>query len=263
MKLSISNIAWKAGQDQTVYKMMQTYGFTGLEIAPTRIFPKNPYQDLEAAKEWAKSLTEEYGFTVPSMQSIWFGKTERIFGTKEEREELLSYTKKAIDFASSIGCKNLVFGCPKNRFLQEGEDVAIAIPFFRELGEYAFAHGTLIGMEANPPIYNTNYINNTLSAFELIDEVHSEGFKLNFDLGTVICNQEDLNELIGRVHMINHVHISEPSLNPIEKRELHAALKTILQKEDYQGFVSIEMGNKDNLDLVENAMKYIKEIFAS
>ena len=60
MKLSISNIAWKAGQDQTVYKMMQTYGFTGLEIAPTRIFPENPYQDLEAAKEWAKSLTEEY-----------------------------------------------------------------------------------------------------------------------------------------------------------------------------------------------------------
>ena len=30
-------------------------------------------------------------------------------------------------------------------------------------------------------------------------------------------------------------------------------MKTILQKEDYQGFVSIEMGNKDNLDLVENA----------
>ena len=49
MKLSISNIAWSADQDEKVYGMMQQLGFTGLEIAPTRIFPEKPYEDLTKA----------------------------------------------------------------------------------------------------------------------------------------------------------------------------------------------------------------------
>ena len=81
MKLSISNIAWIGEQDETVYDWMQNLGFSGLEIAPTRIFPERPYEHLEEAAEWAKKLKEERGFTVPSMQSIWFGRTERVFGT--------------------------------------------------------------------------------------------------------------------------------------------------------------------------------------
>jgi sugar phosphate isomerase/epimerase len=85
--------------------------------------------------------------------------------------------------------------------------------------------GTVIGMEANPPIYNTNYINDTLSALELIKEVNSEGFKLNLDIGTMIENKEPVDELVGNVNMINHVHISEPNLKPIEKMTLHRELK--------------------------------------
>lgn len=99
---------------------------------------------------------------------------------------MLDYTKKAIDFAAAIGCKNLVFGCPRNRSLPAGADESVAVAFFKELGEYAYSKGTAIGMEANPPIYNTNYINDTKSALELIEQVDSKGFKLNLDVGTRI-----------------------------------------------------------------------------
>lgn len=40
MKLSISNIGWDAEQDEAVYRLMGAYGFSGLEIAPTRIFQR-------------------------------------------------------------------------------------------------------------------------------------------------------------------------------------------------------------------------------
>ena len=40
-KLAISNIAWHKSDDEAVYTAMQQAGFTGLEIAPTRIFPRN------------------------------------------------------------------------------------------------------------------------------------------------------------------------------------------------------------------------------
>ena len=120
MKLSISNIAWDSGEDDKIYLLMQKYGFSGLEIAPTKIFPQNPYDKIEEAKLWAQNLKEKYGFVIPSMQSIWYGRSEKIFASAEDRQILINYTKKAIDFASAIGCKNLVFGCPKNRKMALG-----------------------------------------------------------------------------------------------------------------------------------------------
>lgn len=261
MKLSISNIGWNVSHDADVYELMKKYGYSGLEIAPTRNFSESPYENLEEAKSWAKELKVTEGFVVPSMQSIWFGRQEKIFGTEEERQLLIDYTKKAIDFAEVIGCNNLVFGCPKNRNLTDGSDASVGITFFRELGNYAIEHNTVIGMEANPPIYNTNYINDTKSAFELIDLVGSDGFRLNLDVGTMIQNNEAVEELAGKVRFINHVHISEPGLKPIEQRSLHQKLMELLVKENYQGFVSIEIGKREDIVEIEQILKYVKEIF--
>ena len=119
MKLSISNIAWDSMNDSQIYQLMRKYKFNGLEIAPTKIFSENPYEKLEEAKNWNKKLKKKYGFEICSMQAIWYGKQERLFGSSEEREQLENYTKKAIDFAKIIECKNLVFGSPKNRSLKK------------------------------------------------------------------------------------------------------------------------------------------------
>ena len=52
MNLSISNIAWSADMDEKVYNMMEDIGFTGLEIAPTRIFADCPYESEEKTSDW-------------------------------------------------------------------------------------------------------------------------------------------------------------------------------------------------------------------
>lgn len=261
MKLSISNIGWEAKYDEEIYGLLKRYGYTGLEIAPTRIFPEAPYDRLDEAKKWSKVLMDQHGLVVSSMQSIWYGRRERIFGSDRERNALIRYTKKAINFAVTIGCKNLVFGCPKNRVLQDGEDDEAAVAFFRELGEYAADKGTAIAMEANPPIYGTNYINNTKSALELIRKVNSDGFLLNLDVGAMIYNGEDVSELDGNVCRINHVHISEPRLKPIEKHAIHSELKKVLEKEKYAGYISIEMGNAGDLSMVRDKIEYVKDVY--
>ena len=261
MNLSISNIAWSEENDNAVYDLMKKYDFMGLEIAPTRIFPENPYDRCGEAKEWAENLKSDFGFSVPSIQSIWYGRNEKLFGSEEDRQALVDYTKKAIDFAEIIGCKNLVFGCPRNRNLPDGADKSIAISFFKEIGDYAAEHNTVIGMEANPPIYNTNYINDTKSAVELIKKVQSDGFKLNLDVGTMIENGEIVDILHGNEHLINHVHISEPGLKPIEKRELHAELATLLRDCCYSNFVSIEIGRQDDINNILKIMDYVREVF--
>lgn len=261
MKLSISNIGWSLEQDTEIYGLMIKNGYSGLEIAPTRVFPENPYDNIKEAGSWSKRIKNTYGFSIPSMQSIWYGRQEKIFGTIEERKRLIEYTKKAIDFATEINCKNLVFGCPKNRNMPEEADVNIVIDFFRELGEYAKEKGTVIGMEANPTIYNTNFINDTKTALEFVKEIKSDGFLLNLDVGTMIQNEENVSELIGNVKLINHVHISEPGLKQIEKRNIHKEINDILVDEEYKGFVSVEMAKVDDVYSIDESLRYVRSVF--
>ena len=263
MKLSISNIGWTSSDDEEMYEYISKLGFAGIEIAPTRIFPKNPYSNLKIARDWANTLQKRYHLVIPSIQSIWYGRTEKIFDSESGRKALSDYTKHAIDFAEAIGCHNLVFGCPKNRVLTDKSDWLIGVEFFRNLAVYAAEHNTVIGMEANPDIYGTNYINTNYEALDLIAEVDMPCFKLNLDLGSMIQNQESPAILRGQVKNISHVHVSEPFLNPIEERELHKKVVDILSEENYQGYVSIEMGKSEDLSVLRKVMDYVKEVFGT
>ena len=261
MKLSISNIAWDKSQDETVYEQMLSMGYSGLEIAPTRVFDAAPYDDLNRAKNWYESIKTR--FVIPSMQSIWYGRTENIFGGEQEQEALLQYTCKAILFAETINCNNLVFGCPKNRVVPDGADHSAAYEFFTKAGAYADDHNTVIGIEANPVIYNTNFLNTTEEALDFIEKVSSPCIKLNLDVGTMIENREDISVLAGRTHLINHVHISEPMLKKISVRALHNDLIKFLKADGYDGFVSVEMGRQDELSDIIEVMEYVRKVFDS
>lgn len=259
MKLAISNIAWQNDQDQEMYAFLKKHHITGLEIAPTRIFPEKPYDNLVQAKELADSLKGNYDLEICSMQSIWFGRTEKLFGSKKEQETLLNYTKKAILFAEVIGCHNLVFGSPKNRVIATTNQYHSAVSFFKELGDFAYSHNTVLAMEANPVIYNTNFINTTSQAIDLVKEVDSKGFKVNLDLGTVIYNQEDINMI--DLAYVNHIHISEPYLKEIMWGNIHNQLLQVLNKNNYQGFISIEMSNQNTFDKVKEMIISLKQIY--
>lgn len=258
MNLSISNIAWSEEYDNEMYNFLDLNGITGIEIAPTRIFPKNPYDTLKEANNYAKTLKEKYGLTICSMQSIWFGCTQKIFESIAEREFLIDYTKRAVLFAEEIRCPNLVFGCPKNRVMPDNCDLSVAYDFFRIIGDFAHKHHTVIAIEPNPPIYNTNFINTTEEAFDFCKRVNSKGIMVNVDLGTCIYYGESIELLYKYLNMINHIHISEPMLAPIKKRQLHNDLRKL----DYNKFFSIEMSNQHDADLVKEKIRYIKEVFS-
>ncbi len=261
MKLSISNIAWPGEQDEAVYALMKQYGFTGLEIAPTRWVAENPYEHIQEAYEEYMRLNRNYGLQISSIQSIWYGRSENIWKSAEDREKLTEYTKKAIDYAAALKCRNLVFGCPRNRNRPENAEESEVLSFFRDLGTYAEAHNTVLALEANPPIYHTNYINNTEDAITLIERVDSSGFRLNLDMGTMIENGESIDELREKWTYVNHVHVSEPSLVPIQKRSLHRELASALRQNGYSGYVSIEMSSQSSMEQVTEAMAYVAEVF--
>ena len=135
-QLAISNIAWQKDDDETVYAAMQQAGFTGLELAPTRIFSEAPYENLTSALLFGGYLKNRWGFSVPSLQSIWYGQKGNIFDPADT-EHLLDYTAQAFQFAHSLNCPSLVFGCPKNRMRPLGANDAAAEAFFMQAGNLA------------------------------------------------------------------------------------------------------------------------------
>lgn len=258
MRLAASQIAWEPAEEAQALDILRKHGFAALEMAPTRVAGENPYADPQAAADFAAGMRRAYNLAVCSMQSIWFGQQGSIFGP--ERDRLLEYTKRAVVFAEAAGCGNLVFGCPKNRVLPDDKTPDDAVAFFKELGDFAHSHGAVLALEANPPLYGTNFINTTPDAFAMVEQVDSPGFMVNLDVGTMVENGEDAASLRGRVGMIHHVHVSEPNLVAIEKRELHGRLAALLRDEGYTGCVSIEM-KAQPLSVLDEVAAYVAEVF--
>jgi sugar phosphate isomerase/epimerase len=264
MKLAISNIAWEKKDDNDVWALLKQYGFTGLEIAPSRLIEVNPYHNLKRAADKAQYLKEEYGLEIPSVQALLFGRKENIFKNTEERKVLMDYLKKAVSFAHAINCPVLVFGSPKNRNMMEVNEKnwKIAQEFFTEIADEAAQKKVALCLEANPSIYGTNFVNSTPQAIEFVRKINKPGLGVNLDFGTLILNAEGLPGSAD-FDLIKHIHISEPYLALIEAREEHQKLAVLLKKIGYGGYVSIEMRavSENALALIEKTLAYIAEIF--
>jgi sugar phosphate isomerase/epimerase len=264
VKLAASNIGWESKDDALVYQKLKEIGFLGIEIAPTRLVPIRPYEpsNRQLAESLAGDIRHIWGLEVCSMQSIWYGLTERIFGTDEERAFLLQYTRSAIDFAAAIGAPHLVFGCPKNRVIESAEQYPIGVLFFSECADYAAEKGVVIGLEANPWIYGTNFLNSTPEVLQLVREVDSPSLRLNLDVGTIIVNQESLESVAAAITFASHVQISEPYLATIGRRSEHVELVRLLNEQGYKGWVSLEMRNLGLAELF-GSLDIMAELFAS
>ena len=195
-KLSASNIGWDKKDDPRVIARMKELGYQGLEIAPTRLFPDTPYAHRNMAAMLGIALRREFDFSVPSMQSIWFGVEGNIFAPEAQRD-LLETTNCAFKFAHAMGCHSLVFGCPRARNIPEGRTEAEAREFFRKAAMIADSYHSQLAMEANPPIYHTNFLNTTRQAIDFVRSMKVPGLSVNLDVGTMVYNGEDPADFAG------------------------------------------------------------------
>lgn len=260
LKIAASNIGWSEANDKAVFERMAELGFSGLEIAPTRIFNDDPYSNSSEFAAWTANIKKEYGLDVCSMQSIWRGRTESIFD-EAGAKTLLNYTAETCEFAAAGHVSNLVFGCPRNRIVPQGHDGSEAISFLKACGKLAASAGTVFALEANPPIYGTNFLNTTIEAVDYLDMIGDTlGLGLNLDVGAMIYSGEGVEIAKQGFRYISHVHISEPGLAPIEAHSLHRELRAFLEGNGYDGYVSLEMGCID-FDTVNNCLEYLAETF--
>lgn len=267
IKLACSNLSWRTEDNDEVLALLKEKKFDGIELAPSKLFGNFKLTKDHIAH--IKRIKNIYNLPTISIQSMWFGLSHNIFRSNEDRNILLKRTKRLVLFADKIGCRNIVFGCPKNRNIPENildqtniYAEEIALEFFFKIGTYCKKHSTTLCLEANPTIYGTNFLNTTQECIDFANKLSISSIKTNLDLGTISYNNENLSKIETILKNISHVHISEPHLKCIEKNDNHKELFKILKKNNYDGFVSIEMNNQSYQDLIE-VINYVQTISKS
>ncbi len=262
MKLSASNIGWHKADDDFVLRQLMYLGFSGLEFAPSKVTNQIPYSKaaINESRKYFTKVFENFGLRPSSMQSIWYGVNRNIFNSAEDNSWLIEYTIRAMDYSREVGCKNIVFGCPLNRNLQDAHNAGYAIKFFSKIEEYASSIGINFAIEANPRIYSTNFLNTHNEVFNFLINHDLYGLRINYDIGAAISNFEKSSSVTKMKNMISHVHISEPFLNPIRPRKRHMSFKKIFEN-NYDGYVSIEMKAIEK-EYFCGVASYVRSIFS-
>lgn len=270
MNFCISNIAWLQEEDEPVYSLMKKYGFQGLEIAPNRISERIFEETSETIEKFRQSV-QKHGFALVAMQSLLYRRQDLLlFGDDLSRKNLLLQLEKCMVLAEQLGIKALVFGSPKNRCkngLTQETAEKIAIDFFCEAGQKALQHNTLLCIEPNPKEYGTDFINTTPEGLEFVKKVNHPGFRLHIDTGTILINQEAWEAILPEaLGWIGHFHVSSPFLALPDAQEFHKSMALLLKKQEYQGWISIEMKQgimEKNEKAVSQALEKVRDWYGN
>lgn len=257
MKLSISNIAWPRGTDDRIAPRLSELGITGIEIAPTAIWPDPVASDKQARTE-IRSQWERRGFRIIALQALLYGRPElELFNTADARATTLDYLQMMTALARDLGAHAMVFGSPKNRArgsMPIAEADAIAIDLFRAVGDTAAPMNVKFCIEPNPPSYGCDYLTTTAEVVALLERIAHPAVGINLDAGAIAINREDPAEAVRiAAPWLGHFHVSEPNLAPIANEESpHRVLGAALHQAGYTGWRSIEMrGSTDDADPLE------------
>lgn len=267
MKLAFSNIAWDAAEESQVLEILSEAQISGLEIAPTKLWPNWNGATAIAARQ----IGEQYrkaGFVVPSLQAILFDRPAlTLFGGHTARTALLEHIETVAGIAAGLGARTLVFGAPRNRDpgdLSPEDAMTAAVSVLREAGALCAAHGVWLGIEANPPIYECRFITRWFEAAELVRRCDSPGIRLHLDAACTALADDNLAEAVAATtDILAHVHISEPQLGAFDNPHVdHAGFAMALRNAGYDGWCSVEMRRSDNpLTAVRRAAAFAKSCY--
>lgn len=264
MRLAISNIAWDVAEDEHIARLLRRYGIDAVDVAPGKYFPdptKASNEDIKRVRAW----WAEHGIEITGMQALLFGTSGlNVFGSSDNQEAMLAHLAAVCRIGAGLGAVRVVFGSPKNRDrsgLTDQEAMAIAVPFFRRLGDIATTYGVFICLEPNPPCYGANFMTTSSDTAQVVKEVAHPAIRMQLDTGALAINSEDAACVLEMsAHLIGHVHASEPDLLPLgDGGTDHAKVRAALAQYLPGQLVSIEMvATKDepHSGSIERALRF-------
>lgn len=245
MKYAFSNIAWPQVEETLVLSMLARNGITGIEIAPTKLWPEWDGATPLAARRCAGRLLDD-GFVIPALQAVLFGRPDaQLFGSRGP-SAFIDHLTRVADLAHAFRAPVVVLGAPRQRdrgSLSHPDAMDAAAVVFRTLAERYRERDTCLCIEPNPQRYNCNFVFNVTQGRELVQRVAHPGFGLHLDAAAMHLEGDELATHWPDVGSIaRHYHISEPDLGDFRHPEVpHATNLAFLETAGFEGWCSVEM----------------------
>lgn len=267
IKLAISNIAWPSEEEASFLKYIKDWGCAGVEIAPSRVWPK----PLETTKDDRLSFSKfvrNYGLEIPAMQALLYNCNDLgLFRDSATETKTVEYLTGLCMIAADLGARVLVFGSPANRKigtmpLQEAFERAAS--FFSRVAPAAKELGVCICIEPLRP-QETDFITTAREGLSLVEMVNNEGFGLHLDAKAVAAEGGDfLMTFKSVLHRLEHFHINDPGLIEVNSTGLvdHSALAKALKSAGYNRYVSIEMRTlQSHYNVIKRSLAFSEETY--
>lgn len=269
MRLAISNIAWDVAEDDAVAALLGRYHVDAIDVAPAKYFREaRAATDPEIRR--VRDRWQQRGIEITGMQALLLGTSGlNLFGSAATQAAMLEHLGVVCRIGSVLGATRLVFGSPRNRDrsgLDDEQAMAVAVGFFRRLGDIAQARAVTICLEPNPQFYGANFMTTSREAADVVRRVDHPAIRLQLDAGAMTMNRETPATIVSEhAALIGHIHLSEPHLVPLgEGGTDHHALFAALSSHLPGALVSIEMlatTKEPHLASIERALAVARRVY--
>jgi D-psicose/D-tagatose/L-ribulose 3-epimerase len=193
---------------------------------------------------------KEFGLPVP-VTNLFLPAALKVTGPQTDRDQQMSYVKKAFARLSRLGTEIVVFGSGGARRVPDGfaKEAAFQqlVEFGKRIAPEARAHGITIAIE---PLRHeeTNIINSAAEGLELVKAIGDPNFQLMVDFYHLASEKEDPEIVVRAKEHIRHLHMANPQgrVFPLQWDEYdYAPFFAKLRSIGYDKRISVEASTKD------------------
>ena len=250
--IAASNIALPAYTHVGLLPLLPPLGITGLEVAPSRIWPDTWRGLSHRSVEAYRRDVEAAGLRVVGLHSLFFDHPELgLFEKSQARRDSIEFLAHLSGICRDLGGRTLIWGGNRRRRELHEKDARIACRSFLDaLLPQIEAHGTKLCFEPLGP-RDTDFLNSAAECAALTDEINHPALGIQLDAKALVENTESSPATFERIRgRIDHFHANDPGLLPVGSTRTidHASLGACLRAIEYDGWVSIEQRMLDNAD---------------
>jgi sugar phosphate isomerase/epimerase len=254
MNLALSNFAWDTQESEETFDTLKKIGITSIEGVLSKL---NSWEELSNDKitEY-KSLLDSQGILILSLQSLFYGvKCDSIL----DEDIFISHFSKLIEYSKLLSVNVLVFGSPSLRKKSTGWDLLLP-SIFKKLDLLLDGTGIQISIEPNSKIYGGEYFFTVPEIVDFITLNQLKNIKTMIDTHNIILEDSDpIKELEDNYEYINHIHISEKKLSPINNQNFHLKFSNQIKELGYDKTITYEVMKCENImDSVKNFYEIYK-----
>lgn len=242
MKLAVSNFAWDIKNSDKMFNHLKSLNINNIEGVLSKI---DIWDNLSIDKiSEYKNYLDSNNITMQSIQSLFYNvDCKTIF----DETKFISHIEKLIVFSKILSVKILVFGSPSLRKKIDGWELYL-IDIFKKIDKLLENTNIELSIEPNSKIYGGDFFYSISEIVDFISKNNLKNIKTMIDTHNIILEDGDpTDDLKLYYEFINHIHISENTLKPIEDIKFHLNFSNEIKKLKYDKIITYEVIECDNI----------------